>query len=138
MGIDVSSLKVNFESCKSCSASSRYSQYNNNYGNNNQGQQYNYYNQNQNYDQYQTPLCSGAYYYKDNCNGSCRRQAKRAASGKKNSYGGGGYSEGFSPLGKFFLWVLSISGMYYLLIKLEKLLSVLIEEFFLTIIILCK
>lgn len=102
MGIDISSLKVSFGACKSCVTQSRYGNQYNNYNN---GQQYY---GNQQYFDYQTPLCSAAYYYKDNCNGKCRRMAKKASSGS-STYGSGG-SDGFSPLGKFFLWVLSISG----------------------------
>lgn len=118
LGIDISSLRVNFESCKNCVTSSRYSQYNNNNNNNNNGQQY-YYN-NEEYFQYETPLCSAAYNYKESCGGSCKRAARKASSGKSRSGGGGFSGDGFSPMGKFFLWVMSLSAVFFLLASLAQ------------------
>ena len=85
---------------------SRYSNNNNNNNNNNNG----YYNADAVYFAYETPLCSAAYNYKETCNGSCKRMAKKSSSGR-SSRGGGFSGEGFSPMGKFFLWVMSLSGM---------------------------
>lgn len=118
LGIDVSSLRVSFEVCKTCVMQSRYSNYNGN-NNNANANQYNAYYGNQNMFDYETPYCSGVYEYKSNCNGSCKRQAKKAASGK-SSGGGGSYSDGFSPVGKFFLWVLSLSAIFFLLASLAQ------------------
>lgn len=105
LGIDISSLRVSFESCKSCKASNRYNQYANN-GNGNQAY---YYQQEYEYVPYETPLCSAAYNYKENCGGKCKRAARKVTSSR--SGGGGGFTgEGFSPVGKFFLWAMSFSG----------------------------
>lgn len=115
-GIDISGLRVSFQMCKSCVASSNYG-YNNNYNNNNKnnggGNAYYY----QDLSSHDSMLCSAANHYKENCNGSCRRQARRSGS----SSGSRGYSgEGFSPVGKFFLWVLSISAVFFLLAGLAQ------------------
>lgn len=110
LGIDISSLRVSFETCKNCVTQSRYS---NSYNNNN-----NYYQQQGEYFAYETPLCSAAYNYKNTCNGTCKRAAKRASSG--SSSGGGFSGDGFSPVGKFFLWVLSFSAVFFLLASLAQ------------------
>lgn len=109
MGVDISSLRVNFDTCKSCVATTS-SNYNNN---NNQ-----YYNDDNYYSggamsYHKSMLCSTANYYKETCNGSCRRAAKN-----NSSYSG--YSNGFSAVGKFFLWVLSISAIFFLLAGLAQ------------------
>jgi len=115
MGIDISGIKVSFQYCKSCIGSSY--GYNNNYNNNNNNNQNNqqnaYYGYYQNPYDHKSPLCSTANYYKGNCNGSCKRAAKKAgaSSGNHSHYTG----EGFSPIGKFFLWVMSFSAIFFLL-----------------------
>ena len=111
MGIDISGIKVSFQYCKSCIASSYgYNNYNNNNQNNQQQQYYGQYYQNP-YD-HQSPLCSTTNYYKGNCNGSCKRAAKKAGSSGSHSHYTG---DGFSPIGKFFLWVMSFSAIFFLL-----------------------
>lgn len=112
-GIDVSSLRVQFGACKTCMTSS-YNQYGNYNNNNNQAN--NYYNQK--YFDYETPLCSAAYNYKQSCSGSCSRQVRKVSSGN-HSYGSSS-SEGFSPIGKFFLWVMSFSALFFLLASLAQ------------------
>lgn len=112
MGVDISSLRVNFDSCKSCVATT--SSYNsNNYNNNYQNANY-YNNGAMNY--HKSMLCSTANYYKETCNGSCRRAAKKNSSSSSSSYSG----DGFSAVGKFFLWVLSISAVFFLLAGLAQ------------------
>jgi len=126
LGIDVSSLRVNFGSCKSCISSSygnnNYNQYNNN-NNNNNGNANNYYGQEGNgyYDlsDHDSMLCSAANEYKESCNRSCRRAAKKASNGSKSS-SSMNWSGGFSPIGKFFLWVLSLSAIFFLLAGLAQ------------------
>lgn len=117
LGIDISSLRVSFESCKSCKASSRYNQYANDGNGNNQGGYY--YQQEYEYVAYETPLCSAAYNYKENCGGSCKRAARKVASSRSRN-GGGFTGEGFSPVGKFFLWVMSFSAIFFLLASLAQ------------------
>lgn len=109
-GIDISGLRVNFEVCKSCVASNGY----NNYNNNNNGNGNNYYGY-QNLFEHDSELCSVANHYKQTCNRSCRRQARRSSSSSRSSSG-----EGFSTVGKFFLWVLSISAIFFLLAGLAQ------------------
>jgi len=117
MGVDISSLRVNFDTCKSCVATT-YNQ--NNYNNGNNNNNYNNY-QNQNYynngamNQHESMLCSSANYYKETCNRSCRRSANKNSSSSSRSNG-----EGFSTVGKFFLWVLSISAIFFLLAGLAQ------------------
>jgi len=116
LGIDISSLRVSFETCKSCVTQSRYSQYGNNNNNNNGGDAY-YYEEMQ-FD-YETPMCSAAYNYAQNCNGGCKRATRKVAKGGSRS--SGGYSgDGFSPLGKFFLCVMSLSAIFFLLASLAQ------------------
>lgn len=111
LGIDISSLKVSFDTCKTCITQSN-NQYNNNNNNGNNNQEYYY-----EYDAYPTPLCSALYNYKETCNGSCKRAAKKAtSSSRSSSYSG----EGFSPLGKFFLWVMSFTAVFFLLASLAQ------------------
>jgi len=118
-GVDVSSLRVSFETCKSCVATSSsygYNKYNNNNNNNNNN---NKNNKNYNYNSYyenSSPLCSAATNYKETCNGSCRRSAKKNGSSTSRGYTG----EGFSPVGKFFLWILSLSAIFFLLAGLAQ------------------
>lgn len=111
-GIDISGLRVTFEQCKSCVYSSGYNNNNNNYYQNNNNDGNSYY---QDLSEHDSMLCSAADYYKENCNGSCRRSAKKNSSSSR-SYSG----EGFSPVGKFFLWVLSISSVFFLLAGLAQ------------------
>jgi len=111
MGVDISSLRVNFDNCKSCVATT-YNQYSNN-NNNNYYQNQNYYD-NGSTNQHESMLCSSANYYKETCNRSCRRSAKKNSSG--SSYGG----NGFSAVGKVFLWILSISAIFFLLAGLAQ------------------
>lgn len=124
LGIDISSLRINFGTCKSCVYTSRYNQYGNNNNNNNGGNAYYGNNGNNNggqyYGGYSTPLCSAAYYYKQSCNRSCRRAAKKAGSGSSSSGGGGWSGDGFSPMGKFFLWAMSFSAIFFLLAALAQ------------------
>jgi len=112
-GIDISGIKVSFQYCKSCIGSS-YNNYNNNNNNNNNNQQnYGYYGDYyQNPYDHKSPLCSSADYYKESCNGSCKRAAKKAGSSSSGSHYTG---DGFSATGKFFLWVMSFSAIFFLL-----------------------
>lgn len=125
LGVDISSLRVSFDTCKDCTHKSMYSQYNQANGVNYNNAQNNYgynYQQQGNYFAYQTPLCSAAYNYKQTCNGSCKRATRRAGS-SKSSFGGGGSSwsgDGFSPMGKFFLWIMSFSAIFFLLASLAQ------------------
>jgi len=107
--IDISSLRVSFQSCNSCVASSGYGYNNNN--NNNQGNAYY-----QDLSEHDSPLCSVANYYKQKCNGSCKRAARKSNSGGSSR----SYGDGFSPVGKFFLWVLSLSAVFFLLAGLAQ------------------
>ena len=56
------------------------------------------------YHAYESPLCAGAWYYKEKCNRKCRRLAlgKRNANSDRN----------FTKAGKFFLLVFSLTGAY--------------------------
>ena len=111
MGVDISSLKVNFQTCKACVAQNGYNQYNNN----NNNAYYNNYGGMSNHDSY---LCSATYHYKENCNRACRRAAKNGSSGSssRTSYSG----DGFSTVGKVFLWILSFSAIFFLLAGLAQ------------------
>jgi len=103
-GIDISGLRVNFDVCKSCVYSS--------------GNNYNdaYYGYTSAYE-HDSELCSVANHYAQSCNRSCRRRSNKAGSSSSRS----GYSgDGFSPVGKFFLWVLSISAIFFLLAGLAQ------------------
>jgi hypothetical protein len=115
MGVDISSLRVSFETCKSCVASSGYNQYNNQY-NNNQNQYDNYYSSGVT-NQHDSMLCSSADHYKETCNRACRRAARKSSSSSSRSALSG---EGFSAVGKFFLWVLSLSAVFFLLAALAQ------------------
>jgi len=113
--VDISSLRVNFESCKACVMTSGYNKYNNGNQNYNDNPYNNYYGD---LSQHDSMLCSAANHYKETCNRSCRRAAR---SNSSNRSSGGGYSgEGFSPVGKFFLWVLSFSAIFFLLAGLAQ------------------
>lgn len=103
LGGDISSLKVSFDTCKTCVTSSSQ------YGNNNN----NYYQ----YFQYNTPLCSAAYNYKQTCGYSCKRAVHKAGTSSSHF----GYSgDGFSGVGKFFLWVMSFTAIFFLLAALAQ------------------
>lgn len=121
-GIDISSLRVSFNTCKNCVATT-YNGYNN-YNNNNYNENNNYnYNNNDNYgynsmSQHDSMLCSTANHYKENCNRSCRRASNKVSSSR--SSGGGWTEDGFSPFGKFFLWILSLSAIFFLLAGLAQ------------------
>ncbi len=125
LGVDISGLRVNFDTCRSCVASSygynRYNNNNNNYQNNNG--RYNNYGYGD-MSQHDSMLCSAADHYKETCNRSCRRAAKKSGSSSSSSrsfsFGGGWDGDGFSPLGKFFLWVLSLSAVFFLLAGLAQ------------------
>lgn len=134
LGVDVSSLRVNFGTCKKCVNTSSYGYNNGNNNNNNNANRYygnnggngnNYYGGNGGGGAYyvmsmhESMLCSAANYYKETCNGSCKKAAKRAAK-NNSSTSRMSYSEGFSPIGKFFLWVLSLSSIFFLLAGLAQ------------------
>jgi len=127
LGVDLSGLRVQFDTCKNCVTSSSYG--NNNKYNNNNNAYNNYNNQGGGYgygdmSQHESMLCSSADHYKDTCNRSCRRAANKAGSSSSSKgWGGGGGSwdgDGFSPIGKFFLWVLSLSAIFFLLAGLAQ------------------
>eukprot|EP00557_Chaetoceros_sp_GSL56_P008666 CAMPEP_0176494400 /NCGR_PEP_ID=MMETSP0200_2-20121128/10074_1 /TAXON_ID=947934 /ORGANISM="Chaetoceros sp., Strain GSL56" /LENGTH=372 /DNA_ID=CAMNT_0017892151 /DNA_START=147 /DNA_END=1265 /DNA_ORIENTATION=- len=117
MGVDISSLRVSFETCKACVASSSYNQYNNQYNNNNNQNQYNNYYGSGVTNQHDSMLCASADNYKETCNRACRRAARKVSSTSSRSALSG---EGFSAVGKFFLWVLSLSAVFFLLAALAQ------------------
>lgn len=129
LGVDLSGLRVQFDTCKSCVPSNNYGNYNKYNNNNNNNNAYNNYNNGGggygygDISRHESMLCSSADHYKDTCNRSCRRAANKTGSSSSSGWGGGGGSwdgEGFSPIGKFFLWVLSLSAIFFLLAGLAQ------------------
>jgi hypothetical protein len=99
LGLDISDLRVKFETCQDCVywpsqdddawAEDVDDGFESNHG-------------------YDSPMCSAAWKTKTKCNRKCQRLATKGAS----TYS---YHAGFSPLGKFFLFVFSLSGVFLLL-----------------------
>jgi len=118
LGIDVSSLMVAFEYCKDCVVSSNNGNYNNGNYNNGGGNYYNAY-QDQEWVKHESPLCGAAWNYKESCNRSCKRAAKGSSSSKSSS-GGDFFGEPFSGIGKFFLWVMGSTAVFFLLAGLAQ------------------
>jgi hypothetical protein len=117
--IDTSVLQVSFDYCKSCVYSSYFN--NNANGNNNNYNNMAYYygnnnNNNGEYYQHASPLCSAMYNYQEKCGYSCKRNAKKASSGKSSSGSGSrfsnfnSYNDSYNPIEIAFLWVLSLMG----------------------------
>jgi len=112
--IDISGLYVNFGKCQNCvSQFQNYNNYNNNNNNNNNNANgYYYQQQDQPYYRVQSPLCSAANYYKEDCNRKCQRAAKKgssSSSGNRGMFTG----EGFSGMEKVGLWLLTCTGRFH-------------------------
>jgi len=124
--IDTSALQVSFEYCRNCEFS--YSNYNGAaggygyYGNGAGAGGYYWGNQNNGeMRQHQSPLCSAMYYYGEKCGYNCQRNAKKASKSSSSSAAGGrgrsfsSYNDAYTPIEIFFLWLLSLSAIFYLM-----------------------
>mmetsp|Transcript_15024 Transcript_15024/g.21464 ORF Transcript_15024/g.21464 Transcript_15024/m.21464 type:complete len:370 (+) Transcript_15024:93-1202(+) len=103
VNVDISTLRINFDTCKDCVV------WPNNQGNDDQAQAYDdgfYYDH-----EYESPLCSGAWFYKSECNGKCRKLTNSSSESK---------SKHFSVFGKFLLFVFSVLGLFLLLAVLAQ------------------
>lgn len=124
--LDAGLLQAPFNYCKKCTFNFG------TYGSQNQGYYYSKNNKNSFY-RHPSPLCGAMWSYKETCNYTCRKNQKKALSGKNSgstyAYSSGssssfssgfGYNDEYSPMEDFLLWGLSLSGMYFLSFHLCK------------------
>ena len=101
LGIDISDLRVKFETCQDCvywpagdddawMANVDDDAFQSKHG-------------------YDSPMCGAAWKSKTKCNRKCQRLANKGAN---STYS---YHTGFNPIGKFFLFVFTLSGIFLLL-----------------------
>lgn len=103
LGIDISDLKVTFEKCNDCV--SWPDQNNDDDAEDGDGADVddNFWNTHG----YESSLCSAMWNYKTKCNRKCQKLARTSSSSEPR--------QGFSPGGKFFLFVFSVLGVFLLL-----------------------